>query len=211
MVWAGGMLEAFERVGWAALLIGADGRVIGLNGEARRHVGREIALSQGRIAAMHRPANAELQRLIAGALAAENQPPRTPRGAVLLPRADARPLMAYGIPIAGPGDDSAQRDRAIVVLVDLDKQREPTESILREAFSLTPAETRIAIGFARGRDLQEIASDQGISVGTVRKYFKAVLAKTNTSRQAELAMLLARVAQQPQEHPASDRPWSLAA
>ena len=202
MLWADGMLDAFERVGWGALLIGADGSVIELNDEAHRHVGRDIALSKGQIATTHRPANAELQRLTAAALAGENEPPRTSRGAILLPRADGRPLMAYVIPIAGPFDDSAQSARAIVVLVDPDKQREPTESILREAFGLTPAETRIAIGFARGRDLQEIADEQKVSIGTVRKHFKAVLAKTNTNRQAELAILLARVAQQPHVHPA---------
>src|SRR5262245_20588654 len=202
MLWTDGMLDAFERVGWGALLIGADGSVIDLNDEAHRHVGREIALSQGQIAATHRPANAGLQRLIASALAAEGQPPRVPSGAMLLRRADARPLIAYVIPIAGPVDPSAQRARAIFVLIDLDKQREPTDSILREAFGLTPAETRIAIGFARGRDLQEIADDQKVSIGTVRKHFKAVLAKTNTNRQAELASLLARVAQQPCVRPA---------
>jgi DNA-binding CsgD family transcriptional regulator len=182
-------------------LIGADSSVIGLNGEARRHVGREIALIHGQIAATHRSTNAELQRLIAGALSAEDEPTRPPQGAILLPRAHARPLMAYVITIAGPGGDSAQRAEVMVVLVDFDKQREPTDSILREAFGLTPAETRIAISFARGRDLQEMANDQGISIGTVRTYFKAVLAKTNTRRQAELAVLLARFAQRPQEQP----------
>jgi DNA-binding CsgD family transcriptional regulator len=195
-------------------LIGADGCVIGLNGAARRHVGREITLIQGRIAATHGPAVAELRRLIAGALSAENEPPHTPReGAILLPRAYARPLMAHVISIAGPGGGSAHRAKAIVVLVDFGKHREPSESILREAFGLTPAQARIAIGFARGRDLREIAKDQGISIETVRTYFKVVLAKTNTCRQAELAILLARLAQQPQEQPAvpvaPDRPAKL--
>jgi DNA-binding CsgD family transcriptional regulator len=199
MIWGEGMLDAFERVGWAALLISADGCVIGLNGEARRHVGREIALIQGQITATHRTANAALQRVIAGVLSADDGSALGTRGGILLPRASARPLMAYVIPVAEP---SAQRTKALVVLVDSDKQREPTESLLREAFDLTPAQTRIAIGFARGRDLQEIANDQGISIGTVRKYFKAVLAKTNTSRQAELAILLARLAQRPQKQPA---------
>jgi DNA-binding CsgD family transcriptional regulator len=202
MRWGEGMLDAFERAGWGGLLIGADGCVIGLNGEARRQVGREIALGQGRIAAMHRPANAELQRLVAGALSAENEPPRTSRGAILLPRANARPLMAHVISIAGAGGDCAQRAKAMVVLVDLDQRPEPAESVLREAFGLTPAETRIAIDFARGRDLQEIADDQKVSVGTVRKHFKAILAKTNTNRQAELVILLSRLAQQPHLHPA---------
>src|SRR5262245_31669719 len=39
MTRAEGMLDAFQRVGWGALLIDADGRVISLNDEARRHVG----------------------------------------------------------------------------------------------------------------------------------------------------------------------------
>jgi DNA-binding CsgD family transcriptional regulator len=205
MVWGEGMLDAFECVGWGGLLIGGDGCVIGLNGEARRHVGREIALTQGRITATHRPSNAELQRLIASALSAENN---ATREAILLLRADARPLMVYVIPITGSGSDSAQHARAIAVFVDSDKQHEPSESILREAFGLTPAQTRIAIGFARGRDLQELANDQKISIGTVRMHFKAVLAKTNTTRQAELAILLARLAQQPQEPLRCQRDWN---
>src|SRR5215813_9118310 len=95
MLWADGMLDAFERVGWGALLIGADGSVIELNDEAHRHVGRDIALSKGQIATTHRPANAELQRLTAAALAGENEPARMSLGAILLPRADGRPVMAY--------------------------------------------------------------------------------------------------------------------
>jgi DNA-binding CsgD family transcriptional regulator len=197
MVWAEGMLDAFERVGWGALLIGADGCVISLNDEARRHVGSEITLAQGQIAATHRTANAELKHRIAATLSADNWPLLTPRGGVLLPRPDGRPVMAYVISIAEPGGGSPPQAKAIVLLIDSDKQSEPTEDILREGFGLTPAEIRIAISFARGRDLHEIANDQGLSIETVRKCFKAVLAKTNTSRQAELAMLLARLAQRP--------------
>jgi hypothetical protein len=73
MVWTEGMLDAFERVGWGALLIGADGRVINLNGEARRHVGSEITLAQGQIAATHRTSNAELKHRIAETLSADNR------------------------------------------------------------------------------------------------------------------------------------------
>jgi DNA-binding CsgD family transcriptional regulator len=194
MVWAEGMLDAFERVGWGALLIGADGRVISLNGEAGRHLGSEITLAQGQIAATHRIANAELKHRIAATLSADNGPLPATRGGVLLPRRDGGPVMAYVIS-AEPGGGSPPQAKAMVVLIDSDKQSEPTAEILREGFGLTPAETRIAISFARGRDLHEIANDQGLSIETVRKCFKAVLAKTNTSRQAELAILLARLAQ----------------
>jgi DNA-binding CsgD family transcriptional regulator len=199
MIWGEGALDAFEHLGWGGILLDADGRVIGLNSEARRHVGREITLSKCQVAATHRSANVELQVLIAAALSAHVGPSLATRGTVLLPRADGSPLMAYVMTIAAAGGDGAQSAKAMIVLVDTEKRREPTESVLRHAFGLTPAEARIAIAFAGGRDFQEIANDQSISIGTVRKYFKAVLAKTNTSRQAELAILLTRLAQRPED------------
>jgi hypothetical protein len=150
MVWAEGMLDAFERVGWGALMIGADGRVISLNDEARRHVGSEITLAQGQIAATHRTANAELKHRIAATLSADNGPLPATRGGVLLPRRDGRPVMAYVISIAEPAGGSPPQAKAVVVLIDSDKQSEPTEDILRQGFGLTAAETRIAIGFAAG-------------------------------------------------------------
>src|SRR5262245_12140296 len=80
MAWTEGMLDAFDRVGWGALLIGAQGRVISLNTEAGRHVGSVIAIVQGQIAATHRGANAELKHRLA-AIAGKG-----PLGGVLLPR-----------------------------------------------------------------------------------------------------------------------------
>src|SRR5215211_2736556 len=197
MVWAEGMLDAFERVGWGALLIDAQGRVISLNIEAGRQVGSVITIVQGQIAATHRTANAELKHRIAAISAGKG-----PLGGVLLPRPDGHPVMAYVMSFAEPGGGSPQEHKAIVVLIDSAKRSEPAEEILRQGFSLTPAEIRVAIAFARGRDLQEIANDQRLSIETVRKYFKAVLAKTNTSRQAELATLLTRLAQRPGKQPA---------
>src|SRR5262245_14417513 len=195
MAWAEGMLDAFERVGWGALLIGAEGRLITLNREARRHVGSEILIAQGRVAAKHRAANAELTDRIAAVLSGNGL--SATRGGVMLTRPAGLPVMAYVITVAEDEGGFPQEARALIVLIDCDKQSEPSEEILREGFGLTPAETRVAIAFARGLELYEIASQQARSIETVRKSFKAILAKTNTTRQAELARLLARLAQQP--------------
>jgi DNA-binding CsgD family transcriptional regulator len=62
--------------------------------------------------------------------------------------------------------------------------------ILRSRFKLTPAETRIALGIARGEPLSKIAERHGISVQTARKHLKSVFAKTETNRQVALALLL---------------------
>ena len=198
-MWAEGVLDAFECVGWGGLLIGADGCVISLNREAQRHLGSGIALTQGRVAATHRPANALLQRLVADALSGGQGLSPTTRGGLSLPRRGGRPVMAYVMSVAESGSGSPVQARAIVLLIDSDKQAEPSGAILRDAFGLTPTEAQIAIGFARGHDLQEIASEKGLSIETVRKHFKEILAKTKTNRQAELAILLARLAQRPAE------------
>src|SRR5438270_9131353 len=103
MAWAEGMLDAFQCVGWGGLLISADGCVISLNQEARRHLGNGIILAQGRIAATDRSANPELQRVLAAALSAVQDPSLPPREGVALPCAGGHPIMAYAIPVAGSG------------------------------------------------------------------------------------------------------------
>ena len=108
--------------------------------------------------------------------------------------------MAYVMSVPGSGSGSPTQAKAIVLLIDSDKQAEPSGDILREAFGLTPTEAQIAIGFARGHDLQEIASEKGLCLETVRKHFKEIMAKTKTKRQAELAILLARLAHSPQDN-----------
>src|SRR5262245_45022401 len=120
MAWAEGMLDAFDRVGWGALLISAQGRVISLNTEAGRHVGSVFTIVQGQIAATHRSANAGLKHRLAAIRSAG----KGPLGGVLLPRPDGHPVMAYVMPIAEPGGGYPQEDKAIVVLIDSSKQSE---------------------------------------------------------------------------------------
>lgn len=61
---------------------------------------------------------------------------------------------------------------------------------------LTPAESRIAHGIARGEPLSAIAKANGISIGTARTQLKSVFVKTGTHRQAQLVALLAGTIEQ---------------
>jgi len=58
----------------------------------------------------------------------------------------------------------------------------------RRAWRLTEAESQIAGDVARGRAVQMIAQDRGVSVHTVRTQLKRVLAKSGCHRQLELAI-----------------------
>jgi DNA-binding CsgD family transcriptional regulator len=64
---------------------------------------------------------------------------------------------------------------------------------LSTSFGLTPAEARIAYGIARGERLATIAETSGIALTTAKTQLRAVFIKTGTHRQAELAILLARM------------------
>src|SRR5262245_16078007 len=136
MPWAEGMLDAFERVGWGALLIGAGGRLISLNREAGRHVGSVIAIAQGQIAAKHRIANAELKDRIAATLSGKRL--SATRGGVMLPRPAGPPVMAYVIAVAEDEGGSPQEAGAIIVLIDFETKRAMTteQKIIRAKVGL---------------------------------------------------------------------------
>jgi DNA-binding CsgD family transcriptional regulator len=59
-------------------------------------------------------------------------------------------------------------------------------------FGLTPTEAAIAVELSAGLSTDEIAPRLQIAVGTVRWHLKRILAKTGSSRQAELVALLLR-------------------
>jgi DNA-binding CsgD family transcriptional regulator len=106
---------------------------------------------------------------------------------------EGRPLIVHAAPIVGTAQNLFQRAKAILMIVDPDEHRDPAEPLLRQAFGLSPAESRLAIELASGRDLKEIAAARSISEGTARAQLKAIFAKTDTHRQAELVALLGRM------------------
>lgn len=71
---------------------------------------------------------------------------------------------------------------------------QPRGEVLERLFGLTGAEARLAIRIGRGDTPADVAQETGVSMATVRSQLAAVFAKTQTSRQAELVALLARVA-----------------
>jgi DNA-binding CsgD family transcriptional regulator len=66
--------------------------------------------------------------------------------------------------------------------------------VIAEAFSLSPAEAKVASMIAAGSSPEEIADALALSRETVRNQIKAVFGKANVHRQNELAALMARIA-----------------
>jgi DNA-binding CsgD family transcriptional regulator len=114
----------------------------------------------------------------------------------VLPRRNGlRPLVAEVVPVVGLAHDVLHLVAAIVTLTDLEAAgSSPSEALLEQAFGLTPAEARLASQIAAGKTLAEIATEEGSARETLRSRLKSVFHKTGTGRQAELTLLLSKIA-----------------
>jgi DNA-binding CsgD family transcriptional regulator len=107
-------------------------------------------------------------------------------------RADRAPMVVHVVPIRGAAQDIFNAAACLLVVTELDKRAGVGATLIQGLFDLTPAETRIAQGIAEGLTPDEIATRHAIAIGTVRSHLKSAFAKTGTTRQTELAILLSR-------------------
>jgi DNA-binding CsgD family transcriptional regulator len=182
-------LEAFDLSNTAVALLNAKGEVARTNCAADRLLAGDLQVRQGRICSTDQAANDSLNRalreLLWKASGASLLPPAT------LPRKDKRPVLAYPVKLSKLSASYFAECHAAIVLVDTDARRRTPETTLRGAFLLTRAEARLASHLASGDPLDSVCDRLGIAKETGRNQLKSVFAKTGTSRQAELVLLIA--------------------
>ena len=69
----------------------------------------------------------------------------------------------------------------------------PSQGLLRRLFGLSAAEAALAAAMAEGKSVAAIAQMRGVLPGSLRSQLTAIRRKTGCARQADLAVLLARV------------------
>jgi len=100
------------------------------------------------------------------------------RRQVTVPRLAEVPWIGVGTPVA------------IVTVSDPDLDRRRQEKNLRSRFSLTSAESRLAVEILKGDGRAAAARRRGISDATAKTQLASIFDKTGTHRQAELIRLL---------------------
>lgn len=101
-----------------------------------------------------------------------------------------RPYIVHVLPIDPTSVAAPQYGRAMVIVVDPERQPEPAASLLRRLYGLTKSEARVALLVMRGQGLSPIAEELSVSVTTVKTHLRHVFDKTGVHRQAELVRLL---------------------
>ncbi|WP_340644611.1 helix-turn-helix transcriptional regulator [Phenylobacterium sp.] len=106
-------------------------------------------------------------------------------------------LVLHLIPISRSAHDIFGPSFALLLATPVSSERAPSVDLMRSLFDMTPAEARVGQAMARGQTLEDVATDHGVSINTVRNQLRAVLEKTGCARQAELAALMANLAVAP--------------
>lgn len=185
-------LATLERIRCAALVIDARGLVTNSNLLAQALLGEDFNLIRCRPVASNPASNTQLQQLISSTI-------RTRRGdtfsfrPVVINRDGMPWLLIEAMPVTKFGSNLFNAGQVILLLTELTSPPRPDPAILRIAFGLTPAEARLAVQLAAGKEIEETANALGISRATACSQLKAVFAKTNTRRQAELIGLIAQL------------------
>jgi DNA-binding CsgD family transcriptional regulator/PAS domain-containing protein len=115
--------------------------------------------------------------------------PMTPAG--------APPAVAYVLPLTGTAERGVFGAATAAIFLSLTESWvPPPEAALTALYDLTPAEARIMCFMGSGLDTASVANTLHISINTVKSHQKQIFQKTNTRRQAEVALLVAELAPQ---------------
>jgi DNA-binding CsgD family transcriptional regulator len=184
---ASGATEALQLVGLPGAALTASGRVLVANPLFEQLAPRVGTGALDHVQLASKPAQ-EALKLALGAAVGDHGATRS----IPIPAAEGEPaLIAHLVPIRRAAHDIFAKAEFLLVLTAVVAPDAPLTEMLHGLFDLTPAEARVARGLAAGLSVEEISLRGAISRETVRTQLKGVMAKTATTRQADLVRLLA--------------------
>ena len=182
---------AYEQGGRAVVLLNGNSDILRLNPAAERLLGPDVRIVHKRLCSADSKANAALNSALHALIGSdESTPVITP---IQFPRANRRPLIIHAMQPPSVCKQARAPCQAVLLLIDPDTHYLPLESALRAYFGFSAAEARLARDLASGEALEDVAKHLCISKHTARVQLKAIFAKANVHRQAELVALLAQL------------------
>lgn len=182
--------------------VGRQGRVVFANatGEALLRSNDGLSLKGGVLMAARADDSRRLQQLIGQAITAATDGSNGPAGGWLrIPRPSGRlPFAVLISPVISQalheicrneGLIAAQGPSAMVIIHDQEIRRNFDEKVLRTLYGLTPTEARIAVLVSRGLNTDDVASQFGIAVATVRVHLRSIYRKLGIKDRGELIAL----------------------
>jgi DNA-binding CsgD family transcriptional regulator len=185
------LLRVFDRMGCGGIILSTTGHILAINTSAQLILQRMFELDEAATAALSGSGREVIKQLLSRGrtrVSLDNE------NWILIGRSAQRPLIMNCVPVPVLSDDGPH---SVLLLIDLDATPLPSTSCLEQIFGLTRAEARLTLLLVSGKTLNEVAEMLNLSVATVRTQLRAVFEKTHTHRQAELVVLVSRLAALP--------------
>lgn len=185
--------QVLDQLAAGVILLDRKRRIVYANAAARLHDAEGGVLRlRGKAVATHSGAHTQrLGELVQGALQG------APTGTMSLPRPVGGHLLTILVSSVRSRDierfaDVSMPDAAVLLFI-IDPANRASVPIARvmDAYGLTQAEARVALAAATGMTIPEAAIQLSLSPNTIKTHLRKVFAKTGTSRQAELASVMA--------------------
>ena len=181
---------AFDRFAFGIVVCEAFGRVLYANAAAlaldATKSGLTIHGSSPKIGALVPREAAVLSRLVFEAASGQG----TRGGAVRLTGGSGRKMSAFVTPLPPEVDDEFGAGRVMVSVQREDAVPSPSAAMLRSIYGLSQAQTELCRALAAGRTFEDIASERGVAVSTMRTHFANLLSRTGTKNLRDLLRLL---------------------
>jgi DNA-binding CsgD family transcriptional regulator len=178
-------METLTAVGLPAAAVSETGRVIETNAGFAAADQVWTTKGQNRIALIDSFADGMLRDALANLKQMQSNrsiPVRQEPGGAMSAVVQVVPLHRLALDIFG--------NTAAILVLSRPKTDQNNASLLLSLFDLTAAELDVAKGLAAGLTVKQIAANKGRSVATIRNQLRNVMAKTGSSRQADLIILL---------------------
>ena len=181
--------EAVDRMSTGVVFVDEDARIVRLNRVAEGLLQRADGLVAhgGRLTARSLSEAAGLARLIQ---LATIRPPSA--GCMLIQWADEKPHYIVRVAPIGVALEQFDQPMAMVSIVSPVEVAPLCEDVAA-LYGLSPAESRVALGLARGARVTDIAAASGVRISTVRSQLRAILRKLGMERQSDIVRLVLSV------------------
>lgn len=177
------MLDGLAAIGAPAAVIADTGRLRAWNEGFAERLGAIMVERRARLSFTDAALDRQFAALLEGHAGAS-------RSLIVRPMEGQPPCVIHVLPLQRRARDVMGGAGMLMLVADGRNAMLPTADLLRLLFDLTPAEARLARVLLGGVTLPEAAARLGISHATARVHLRAIFAKTDTARQADLVRLL---------------------
>ncbi|MFK3819721.1 helix-turn-helix transcriptional regulator [Pseudomonas sp. NPDC089407] len=188
--------QAISRLSVATIVLDQNGSVLRLNPVARELLDRADGLKMvgGRLEATYPSDNRELQRLVRSAFAREmdNEKVSAAAEAMSVARPSGNVNLGVVVESIRTQDWAEGKSKPVVVVYIRDAvgRSMANETVTKQLFNLTRAETALAMELANGLSLEEAAEVLNVRRNTARAHLRSIFSKTGVRRQTELVRII---------------------